>query len=128
MGLAFPMIDAMAAVSTSIEVVIVEAACVEDNPVTPEVDGFEEAGVPSETVPAEAVSKVGVLMVFPEDGSVEWELGIACEGTTASSAMDSSDESDIRSTVEGILDGLVGKQRSRKCNNDLLALEAMRSI
>ena len=49
MGLAFPMIDAIAAVSTSIEVVIVEADCVEDNPVTPEVEGFQEAGVPAET-------------------------------------------------------------------------------
>ena len=48
-------------------------------------------------------------------------------GAPTSSAMDSSKESDIRSTVEGILDCLDGK-RARKYNNDLLALEAMRSI
>ena len=54
-------------------------------------------------------------------------------GATVSSAMDSSEESDIRSTVEGILDDLDGRDildrnRARKDGNNLLALEAMRSI
>ena len=49
-------------------------------------------------------------------------------GARASSSIDSSDVSDVRSTVEGILEDLVVKQRSRKDNQDLLAREAMRSI
>ena len=54
-----------------------------------------------------------------------------CEGAGAgappASAINSSKESDVRSTVEGILDCLRGKF-ARKEDNDLLALEAMRSI
>ena len=92
-GVMFPMIDASAAVSISIEVVF-EAAAGEDNSGTPEGTDGEGAGV----------------------------------GAPTSSAMDSSEESDIRSTVEGILDCLGGRQCACRYNNDLLALEAMRSI
>ena len=46
----------------------------------------------------------------------------------ASSSIESSDVSDVRSTVVDILDDLVVKNRSRTYNKDLLALEAIRSI
>ena len=124
-GLEAPVIDAPTAGSTSIEG-MVEVDCVEDIPVTP-LDGFE-AGVPSETGPAEAVSEVGVLMLVPEDVAVEWEVGIVCDGPATSSVIYSSEESDMRSTVIDILDCLVGKQRSRRYNNNLLALVAIRAI
>ena len=61
-----------------------------------------------------------------EDRSGKWKLGGACEGPT-SSAMDSS-ESDRRSIVVDMVDFLAGNQSARKYRNDLLALEAMRSI
>ena len=94
----FPMIGASAAVSIPIEGVSV-ATVGDDDSGTPEGTDGEEAGV----------------------------------GATVSSAMDSSEESDIRSTVEGILDDLDGRDirdrnRARKDGNNLLALEAMRSI
>ena len=86
------MIDATAAVLASVEGEFT-AVCGEDGLGIPEVTGSEEAGDSSETV--------------PEDGACEWVMGVAWEGATAS-AIDSS-ESDVRSTVEDILEGFVGK-------------------
>ena len=105
------MIEATAAVLASVEGKFT-AGCGEDGVGIPEVTCSEEAGGSSETV--------------PEEVAFEWVVGVTCERSTAS-AIDSS-ESDVRSTVEGILEGFVGKQRSRKWNRNLLALEAMRSI
>ena len=77
-----------------------------------------------------SVATVGDNNSGTPEGTDGEEAGV---GATASSAMDSYEESDIRSTVEGILDNLDGRDirdgnRARKYGNDLLAREAMRSI
>ena len=86
---------------------------------------------------AVSISIEGVSVATVGEDNSGTPEGTDCEeagvGATASSAMDSSEESDIRSTVEGILDDLDGRDirdgnRARKYGNDLLAREAMRSI
>ena len=86
------MIDATASVVASVEGEFT-AVCSEDGVGIPEGTCSEEAGGSSEIV--------------PEEGACEWVMGVACEGATASSI--ESSESDVRSTVEGILEGFVGK-------------------
>ena len=86
------MNDATAAVVASVEGEFT-AVCGEDGGGIPEATDSEEAGGSSETV--------------PEEGACEWLMGVACEGATASSI--ESSESDVRSTVEGIVEGFVGK-------------------
>ena len=72
-----------------------------------------------------SVATVGDDNSGTPEGTDGEEAGV---GATASSAMDSSEES-----VEGILDDLDGRDirdgnRARKYGNNLLAREAMRSI
>ena len=86
---------------------------------------------------AVSISIEGVFIAAVGEDNSGTPAGTDCEGAgvgaPTSSAMDSSEESDIRSTVEVILDCLDGRDsldgnRARKYDNDLLALEAMRSI
>ena len=91
----------------------------------------ESTGGMSEATAAVATSiEVGFEAASGEDNAgtpEETDDEGAGVGAPTASAIDSSEESDVRSTVEGILDCLNGKH-TRKENNDLLALEAMRSI
>ena len=91
---------------------------------------LESTGVMSEAPAAISTSiEVGFEAVSGEDTSgapEETDGEGAGIGAPPSSAIDSS-ESDVRSTVEGILDCL-DESRARKENKDRLAREAMRSI